>query len=74
LRDYGIYEGPRHGKGDANHVSLDWCGGVVVGSSRFPHYPMATEYSRAVARRIAATPYAKPVQKLVDILEWRRTA
>lgn len=69
-----IYEGPSDGKGDERHVSLAYCGGAVTGASRYPEYPLVTAYSRAVALRIAATPYRMPVQTIVDILEWRRTA
>ena len=68
------YEGPRDGKGDLDHASRNWCGGIVVGCSRFVHYPMVTEYSRAVARRIAAPKYQTPGLRLVDLLEWRREA
>lgn len=64
------YEGPRHGKGDEDFVSIDRCGGVVVGASRFPEYPLPTPYSRAVRRRIAGKKYEAPKRSLVQLLGW----
>jgi hypothetical protein len=63
------YLGPRDGKGDAAHVSRQWCGGVVVGCSRYVDYPMVTAYSREVQQRIIR--WNPPAQRLVDVLRWR---
>ena len=63
-----MYEGPRDGKGDDDHASRDWCGGVVVGCSRFPEYPLQTPYSRAVRRRMLKG--LVPKRPLVQVLKW----
>jgi hypothetical protein len=70
MSDYGLYEGPRHGKGDEDYVSREWCGGIVMACARYPDYPHPTRYSRAVGRRIRRAAYVAPGRTLAQLLKW----
>lgn len=66
----GPYTGPRDGKGNEDHVSIDWLGGQVTGAVRYPDYPGADKYSAAVRRRILRG--KTPKRTIAAVLGWRK--
>lgn len=68
------YQGPHHGTGNRDFVSVGWLGGEVRGASRVVEYPIPTAYSIAVARRIRKRSYKAPAKDVASILGWPKTA
>jgi hypothetical protein len=65
------YDGPRHGLGDDDWVSVTYWGGIVVGSQRTVEEPVPTRESRAIARRICRRVYVPPARPVLVIMQDR---